>query len=315
MKEERKKYDIGVIIGRFQIHELHSEHKAMIDEVLSRHDKVIMFLGVGVAQGTKRNPLDFLSRKKLIEEVYKNDISVILPIYDNRSDEKWSKTLDEKIREIDAVASVVLYGSRDSFIPFYHGKFDTIELAPEREISASEIRIDVSKRVERDKAFRAGVIYGAYNRFPITHPVVDVAIMNDDESEVLLGRKKDEKPFRFVGGFVDVTDKSYEQTVRREVMEETGVEVDNITYLTSMSVNDWRYNKDTDRSIMTSFFKAKKIFGAAKANDDIIELKWFKLSKLEPSDLVPEHGKLIEILKNNINKNNNKIDPQLESRL
>ena len=305
MKTKEKKYDIGVIVGRFQIHELHTEHKAMIDEVISNHEKVIFFLGVTIAQGTRSNPLDFLSRKTMIEEEYKNVISAIVPIHDRKSDEIWSKNLDEKIREIDSIGSVVLYGSRDSFIPHYSGKFDTIELVPEREISGTEIRIDVSKRIKRDKNFRAGIIYGAYNRFPVVHPVIDVAIMNEDETEVLLGRKPNEDLFRFIGGFVDVNDKSYEETVKREAMEETGLEVGDIKFLTSTHVNDWRYNRSIDRSVMTSFYKAKMIFGNPKGNDDIVEVKWFKLINLKPENVVGEHGKLVTILQNNINNNNN----------
>ena len=145
---------------------------------------------------------------------YNKDI-IILPIYDKKSDEVWSKIVDEKIKEVEPIGSVVLYGSRDSFIPHYVGKHDTVELKPTSMVSASDIRKDVSKRVVRDKNFRAGVIYGAYNNFATVHAVIDVAIMNEDNTEVLLGRKKNEKKFRFIGGFTDVTDDSYEQTVFR----------------------------------------------------------------------------------------------------
>jgi bifunctional NMN adenylyltransferase/nudix hydrolase len=301
MKEEQKKYDIGVIIGRFQIHELHEAHKEMIDEVLSRHEKVIFFLGVSPTLSTKRNPLDFRSRKVMIEETYNKDM-IILPINDKKRDDIWSKQVDEKIREVEPVGSVVLYGSRDSFIPHYEGKFDTIELVPNSIVSASQVRREVSKKVERTKEFRAGVIYGAYNNFATVHPVIDVAIMNGDETEVLLGRKKNERRFRFIGGFTDVTDESYEQTVRREAKEETGVEVDGIEYITSMRVEDWRYRSDPERAIITSFYKAKKVFGREEGNDDIEEVKWFKLADFGEDELVTEHNKLLIALKNNIKK-------------
>ena len=298
-KEEKKVYDIGVIVGRFQIHELHDGQKELIDSVIKRHDKVIIFLGVAPTLSTKRNPLDFRSRKVMIESTYDNEI-VILPLYDRKSDEYWSKVLDEKIKEVEPVGSVVLYGSRDSFIPHYLGKYDTIELVPKSFVTASEVRKEVSKRVERTKEFRAGVIYGAYNNFATVHPVIDVAIMNEDDTEVLLGRKKLEKKFRFIGGFVDVTDKSLEQTVKREAEEETGLEIGNIEYITSTRVNDWRYKSDPERSVLTTFFKAKKIFGAAKGNDDIEEVKWHKLADLKENELVTEHNRLLTSLKNNI---------------
>lgn len=302
MEEVRKKYDIGVIIGRFQVHELHDAHKGMIEEVLLRHDKVILFLGVSPTLSTKRNPLDFLSRKVMFEEEYGNRISVILPLHDKKSDYVWSKQVDTKIREVFPLGSVVLYGSRDSFIPHYKGQFDIIELVPSSLVSATEIRQSVSKRVERKKEFRAGVIYACYNTFDFVHPVIDVAIMNEDETKVLLGRKKDETEFRFIGGFADVTDESLEQTVRREAYEETGLEIGNIEYIASMKVNDWRYRSDKERSVMTSFFKAKKIFGGGseQANDDIAEVKWFDIDKINGTQIVGEHLKLLNILKNSL---------------
>lgn len=296
----KKKYDIGVIIGRFQIHELHSEHKKLIETVLSRHDKVILFLGVSPTLTTKRNPLDFLSRKVMFEETYGNRISVIMPLNDKKFDNVWSKQVDTKIREAFPIGSVVLYGSKDSFIPHYHGQFDVIELMPEAMVDATDIRKAISTKVEKTKEFRAGVIYACYNSFNIVHPTIDVAILNDDESQVLLGRKKDEVEFRFIGGFADVEDETLEQTAKREAAEETGLEIGGITYIASIKVKDWRYRSDSDRSIMTTFFKAKKIFGHEKGDDDITEVKWFDIKSLTETNLVPEHGKLLTLLKKSI---------------
>lgn len=300
MEEVKKKYDIGVIIGRFQTHELHEAHIDMVNEVIKRHDRTILFLGVSPTLCTQRNPLDFLSRKVMFEEQFGNQISVIQPLHDKKSDTVWSNQVDGKVREVFPLGSVVLYGSRDSFIPHYHGRFDVIELVPSSFVSATEMRNKISKKVDRSKEFRAGVIYACYNSYPIVHPTIDVAIMNEDESKVLLGRKKDEIEFRFIGGFADVTDENFEQTVKRETFEETGLEVDDIQYIASDKVKDWRYRSTTERSIMTTFFKAKKIFGAEKASDDIAEVKWFDVSTLETKDMVSEHGRLLEKLQNKI---------------
>jgi nicotinamide mononucleotide adenylyltransferase len=48
MKEVQTKSptDCGIIIGRFMIHELHSMHIDLIQTVLDKHDRVIVFLGV-----------------------------------------------------------------------------------------------------------------------------------------------------------------------------------------------------------------------------------------------------------------------------
>ena len=56
--DTKQEYEIGCIIGRFQIHDLHAAHRDLIDQVVSKHKKVILFLGVARISGTKENPLD-----------------------------------------------------------------------------------------------------------------------------------------------------------------------------------------------------------------------------------------------------------------
>ena len=60
----------GVIIGRFQTPELHSEHIKLIQYVLDRHEKVLLFLGVSLTLGNKKHPMDFITRKYMIEEQF-----------------------------------------------------------------------------------------------------------------------------------------------------------------------------------------------------------------------------------------------------
>ena len=62
MEKKEKNYDCGVIIGRFQTSDLHSEHIKLIKYVLNRHQKVIILLGISPVLGTRRNPLDFQTR-------------------------------------------------------------------------------------------------------------------------------------------------------------------------------------------------------------------------------------------------------------
>ena len=79
-----KTTDVGVIIGRFQTPNLHTEHIKLIEFVMSKHDKVIIFLGVSPTLGNKKHPMDFLTRKLMLEEEFKLDqrIAAILPLKD-----------------------------------------------------------------------------------------------------------------------------------------------------------------------------------------------------------------------------------------
>lgn len=284
----------GVIIGRFQVHELHQAHIELIDYVLSKHQKVILFLGVAAANGTRRNPMDFPTRKAMMVEKYPGKFSAILPIHDNRSDIEWSKEIDKRIKEI-AIGSAILYGSRDSFIPHYKGQFKVQELETKTFTSGTEVRKNISQQVIGSSEFRAGVIYSVYNNYPTVYSTVDVAILNND-GEILLGKKPNEDRYRFIGGFVDVKDENDFAACRREAFEETGAQVEPYEFVTSLKVKDWRYEKETDRKIMTRLYKARFISGPISPADDISELKWFKISDLKPTDLVFEHQPLYEEL-------------------
>ena len=68
-----------------------------------------------------------------------------------------------------------------------------------------------------------------------------------------MAKKPNEPHYRFIGGFVDRTDESWEQAAKREFKEETGgnAEIDDIRYVCSAAVKDWRYNK-TESGIMTT---------------------------------------------------------------
>lgn len=298
------KSEIGAIIGRFQTSELHEAHVHLIETVLSKHNKVVVFLGVSPILGSKRNPLDFPTRKLMLEEKFGSRINAILPIHDNRDDLKWSKEIDSRIREVFPLGSVTLYGSRDSFIPHYLGAFKTIELESKIYVSATDIRKTVSEKILSSKEFRAGVIYSTYNKYPVVFSTVDVAIVNDS-NELLLGRKNSDpiNTYRFVGGFVDPTDADDYAACRREAFEETRCVVEPYEYVASAKVNDWRYRKEEDMKIMTRLFLAKYVSGRVEPSDDIHELKWVSFDKLSEVQIVEEHRSLFEIL---ILKLNNK---------
>ena len=306
--EDKKDYEIGCIVGRFQVDKLHEGHCNFINKVCDKHKKVIIFLGVSPLLTTRNNPLDFASRERMLKEGIAADVTII-PIQDVPDDNDWSRNLDTKIREVYHVGDVMLYGSRDSFIKYYHGKFPTTEIDEEVFISGTGIREEIKRTVGNTKEFRGGVIYGAYNQYPKVCPTVDVAIVKYSDKPfvgpefLLLGRKPHENKFRFIGGFADPKDNSFEATAKREVTEETGVEVEIVDYIGSYKIDDWRYRSEVDK-IMTTFFKAKYIFGKPTPADDICELRWLKITDFAREDfiknnLVPEHYKLmVEFLKN-----------------
>lgn len=302
--------DVGVIVGRFQVPILHEGHLGLIQSVRDKHKKVIIFLGLAPAKCSKNNPLDFEARKQMLLEAFPK-INVLYT-KDCKEDAVWSRKLDEQIGDILSPAqTAVIYGSRDSFIPHYTGKYPVRELVPTSYVSGSEIRKDICREVIATPEFRAGVVWAMGNQYPKCFPTVDIAIFDEDGEKLLLGRKPDEKQYRFIGGFADPKSPCYEADARREVKEETGIEITDPEYIGSTIIDDWRYRAEPDK-IKTIFFAAKYQFGRIQADDDIAEVKWFNIKELTADDIVNTHCPLLAMLFEWYKKNNFKVKPLID---
>lgn len=296
------KADVGIIVGRFHIHNLHEAHTDLIQTVLDKHDRVIIFVGLSPLRNTTSNPLDFNARKLMIQETFPQ--VEVHYLEDNRDDDVWSSKLDQQIqRWLKPHQTALLYGSRDSFLPYYTGKYPTQELESNKQISGTEIRRRISNNYPPTADFRAGVIAASLDRYPTCYPTVDVAILDKSRNQVLLGKKLGESHLRFIGGFASVNSQSYENDARREVKEETGVEIDDIKYIGSTLIDDWRYRKEQDK-IKTLFFVATYVFGRPVADDDIVYVEWVDLVSLMDgtTPIIQEHEPLVDMLTRYIQK-------------
>jgi len=294
MKLKADAYDVGIVVGRFQVPELHDAHLDLIQTVCDNHDKVIIFLGLAPVMVTRENPLDFEARKQMILEAFPQ--VNVLYVEDQASDEVWSKKLDNQIsRLVHPNQTSVIYGSRDSFIAHYSGKYPVAELVSDTYVSGTEARKRISSRSAKATAdFRAGVVWASQAMFPKCYATVDVAIFDEDGERILLARKENETEYRLIGGFSDPGSPSYEADVRREVSEEAHIDITDPKYLCSMLVDDWRYRREVDK-ITTLLFVAKYRSGRPTPDDDILELKWFDISSLstELTEIRPEHRELV----------------------
>lgn len=298
---KQKKADVGVVVGRFQVDDLHAGHKKLLQSVADSHEKLIIMVGLSPCKCTYNNPLDFASRQAMLHEHYPD--ATIMYIKDVHCDKIWSDDLDSKIETlIGPGQSVCLYGSRDSFIPHYFGKFPTKELVQESFYSGTEIRKKLAVRSGKTRDFRAGAIWAMANQWPAPKFTIDVAIFDDYYSRVLLGRKKMENEYRFIGGFVGNGEKLSE-TVRREAYEEANLSIRNLCFIGSFPSDDWRYAAERDK-ITTVLYSAMIAKGTPKPGDDIYELRWFEFNADLLGKVVPNHVVLVDALLNKYQPDN-----------
>ena len=105
-------------------------------------------------------------------------------------------------------------------------------------------------------------------QFPRTDPAV-IMLVTDDEDRALLGRqpKWPEGRYSTLAGFVDPGE-SLEDAVRREVDEEVGVEVGEVTYLGNQP---WPF----PASLMVGFFARALTTEIRVDEDEISDARWF----------------------------------------
>lgn len=290
-------YEIGVLVCRMQVPNLHPVHRELINTVCRNHKKVILFLGCSVVEQTKKNPLDFGTRRAMIQSEWP-DI-VIIPMKDQRFNADWSNILDKKIVEPFGNRKALLYGGRDSFIPYYQGKYPTVELVSDGfEYSGTAVRDEVAREVVNSEDFRKGVVYANYGRYPIIMPCADIVVYDPTKRSILLARKPNEKQFRFIGGHIDITDETAEAAAVRELHEEApGLSIaeaaKDLTYICNGKIDDWRHDgKET--GIISTLFMATRMSGSPKPADDIEEVKWFEIDAICDYEkyarlIVPEH--------------------------
>jgi len=295
---------VGVVIGRFQVPELHQGHLDIFKRALFENGKLLVLIGNSHVIHTRRDPLDYQTRCRMIQGCFPE--AMISFVKNKETDEQWSQDIDKIIRELCLLDTPTLYGGRDSFIPYYHGKNKTVEVFSYDTSSGTELRDCVVNIPVDSIDFRKGIIYSAYNRFPRLHGTVDIACIDKEYKNTILVRKPTENKWRFPGGFVDINDKSFDEAAKREFGEEVGVECSNWKQIGSCRVEDWRYKGIEDSEyIMTSFFLCQYNFGDLAGHDDVGEAKWFNIkdAKNNKKSLIDCHHILIDMLDNYIQKN------------
>lgn len=299
------KNSCAVVVGRFQVPYLTAGHLNFLSHVISQgHERNIIFLGVPHkdVRSTKRNPIPYEARAEMIRQQFDNKFEIFC-IEDVGDIQKWSQNLDEKIemikREND---SVTLYGSRNSFLDAYTGKYDKSYYKPVIEVSGSDIRKKCAKLRTTSRDFRLGCVYTTERSWTSFFPTVDCAIFSDTSfTKIYMGKKKGESLYRFIGGFWDAADENVEAAAIREAREETNLETVVDSYICTQRIDDPRYRGEYEK-IMTTFYLMHRVDGEAIASDDMAELELIDIKELNENNVNPAHICLLNKLKEHLAK-------------
>lgn len=288
---------LGVIVGRFQVDQLHEGHKAIIERAMSECDRVLVVIGSGPLGSTTNNPLSYKHRMFNILWEY-GDNMVIAELMDHPDDEIWSANLDSIISDHTIEDDVVLYHGRDSFASHYHGEHKLIEVPEIHLKSATDIRKDIGLYETHGIEARRGAIWATQNRFPIVYSCVDGAVVHtthpmpgEKSHYVLLITKPGVKGYMFPGGFAEIGSTD-EKDIEREVLEETGIVAKTHHYIGSFVQDDWRYRGEVDeirtRLFVLSVVQMKKPTGS----DDAETAEWVPWSDIDENSFNPCHRAL-----------------------
>ena len=110
-----------------------------------------------------------------------------------------------------------------------------------------------------------------------------VAVIMNEKGEILVARRAKEPAkgtLDLPGGFVDSFETA-EEAVAREVLEESGMRVTGVKYLFSLP-NKYIYSGFEEHTLDMFFLCATAAGDTPVANDDVEDLQWMALDKIEP---------------------------------
>ncbi len=108
-------------------------------------------------------------------------------------------------------------------------------------------------------------------RFPVFSTAVSMIVINKSQDKILLIQQNKSKDFILVAGYVDKGENA-EQTVRREVLEELGIEVSDLKY------NSSQYFKETN-TLMFNFTCIVLEERSDRISDEVDHAEWFSIAE------------------------------------
>jgi NAD+ diphosphatase len=161
---------------------------------------------------------------------------------------------------------------------------------------SGELEEFLDHEIQRPRCTKCGFVF-----YQKSYPTVTALIMKDDQ--VLLGkRQKDPSKGEWdtLGGFLEAGEHPLDG-VKREMKEETGLELENLEFL-GVFMDTYEY-QDMVYDTLNMYYVCNAKPGEMKAADDVGELKWFPIMDL-PKVIAFKNGReALEMLKQKLKPN------------
>jgi nicotinamide-nucleotide adenylyltransferase len=290
---------VGLFIGRFQ--PLHKGHVEVMKTIAETLDKLVIAIGSSNKSNTQENPFTADEREMMIKLSLnvKNYELVKIPDFDDYP--KWVNYVIQNSPHFDVVFS----GNAVVKKLFEEKGYSVQNIPVSAYVSASQIRQMIFDNADYKHYLPEGTlqilkemkgvekIKKIYNKAIYKNPptAVDVVMeyYNPDFKGIILIKRGNE-PFKgkwaLPGGFQE-EGHSFEYTAKKEMREETNLEIEILHNLTPRS----QPNRDPRCHVNSIPFVAKAS-GELKAGDDAAETGIFKLDNLP--DLAFDHAEIIK---------------------
>lgn len=165
----RKPYELGLIVGRFQT--VHLGHEMMIRTALELCERVGIFIGSAQESGTQKNPFSYEVREGMLRALFGSAVEVRpLPDAGLGNNARWGEYVLAKAKEaFGRLPDLAISGKEERRGTWYDCKAgeSLAELAIPKtiEISASQMRdFFLRDDVEAWKAYTSPALWGDYAR-------------------------------------------------------------------------------------------------------------------------------------------------------
>ena len=308
----------GFVIMRAQ--PFHAGHMQLVETALEENGRVVIIIGSSNISRTMKNPWTFQERVEKIQLLMEDraqDLIIVPQIDYPYSDEKW-------LQDIRETVNLMVNGRTENATFYAHakpgndylgwfGEYRMVNVVPQSTISATQIRATMLEYFP--KCLPDEVIedhrYHALERAKMSsYPYVDTLQFNCADAVlmcrgyVLMIRRK-HAPGRgklaLPGGFKNANETFLDAAIR-ELIEETGVEVDEFslrervkrTQLFDSPTRTEGIPRVTQAALIDITDLSPNYLPATEARDDAADVLWVPVSRIRSLDLFDDHAAIID---------------------